>query len=276
MSINTSLRYWLDQVLNHGPLNAEDYKSAKKALIEATISDQPVGLPNESEIEHLAVSRIATWLWQKCNPELPQTSENLDLLQAQARELWRLIRHYPDGDAGCEPARADLSSETSTLTMPAGSNPRTSRAPTEETCNISELTCAKDTKTAFGAPGMDWDVLQAWSRVQHAMKYYASVSLYSLKSSGVPGGIATYNEVGYLATNCGGDVKTVDKFVRSTMRESFNPMLMAALKDAVHFIRNRHNTGRGVREENRLAVLANAQEVLSQIEENARRGPDAE
>lgn len=41
MSINIALRYWLDQALNHGPLNSEDYKSAKKVLIEATISEQP-------------------------------------------------------------------------------------------------------------------------------------------------------------------------------------------------------------------------------------------
>jgi hypothetical protein len=58
----------------------------------------------------------------------------------------------------------------------------------------------------------------------------------------------------------------------SLKRESSNPMLMAALKDAVHFIRNRHNMGRGVREERRRAVLANAQEVLAKIEEQGRRG----
>lgn len=41
MSIDVALRYWLDQALNHGPLNSEDYKLALKALSDATFSDQP-------------------------------------------------------------------------------------------------------------------------------------------------------------------------------------------------------------------------------------------
>lgn len=43
-------------------------------------------------------------------------------------------------------------------------------------------------------------------------------------------------------------------------------MLRAALADAVHFLRNRHNMGRGTREERRLSVLANAEEALNQHE----------
>lgn len=57
-------------------------------------------------------------------------------------------------------------------------------------------------------------------------------------------------------------------------REAINLWLLAALKDAVHFIRNRHNMGRGTREAGRLKVLANAQEALSKAEDQGRRGSD--
>lgn len=61
-------------------------------------------------------------------------------------------------------------------------------------------------------------------------------------------------------------------YLRHSERQSIDPWLIAALKDAVHFIRNRHNMGRGTREEVRLKVLANAQEALAKAEEQGRRG----
>lgn len=43
-------------------------------------------------------------------------------------------------------------------------------------------------------------------------------------------------------------------------------MLIAALSDAVHFIKTRHNMGRQQREDRRLSILRNAQEVLTSCE----------
>lgn len=41
MSIET-LRFWLDQALNHGPLNSTDYRNAQNALKSATHTQQPI------------------------------------------------------------------------------------------------------------------------------------------------------------------------------------------------------------------------------------------
>lgn len=62
------------------------------------------------------------------------------------------------------------------------------------------------------------------------------------------------------------DAEELANAANSTKRESGNVELIAALQDAVHFIRTRHNMGRVVREERRLAVLKIAQHALSDIE----------
>lgn len=49
--------------------------------------------------------------------------------------------------------------------------------------------------------------------------------------------------------------------VEALQREA---MLRAALSDAIYFIKNRHNMGRGVREARRLEVMRNVQEVLDE------------
>ena len=68
----------------------EAYEAAK-----APVTAQPVGLPSEPEIEQLAISRIATWLTQKYDSEFDASQVPLDTWQAEAREIWALVRHYP-------------------------------------------------------------------------------------------------------------------------------------------------------------------------------------
>ena len=57
------------------------------------------------EIEQLAISRISTWLWQKCNPELPRTTENLDLIQRRRKSFGDLSsttrNRKPDSRSRC-------------------------------------------------------------------------------------------------------------------------------------------------------------------------------
>ena len=47
------------------------------------------------EIEQLAVSRIATWLYQQYDKEYDAKNVPVDTWQTQAREIWELVRHYP-------------------------------------------------------------------------------------------------------------------------------------------------------------------------------------
>ncbi len=116
-----------------------------------------------------------------------------------------------------EEARAKKVSCSNGLTSPGGSNPRNSRAPTGESNEHNELACAKGSKTTIAAPGLDWDLMQAWHRIKDAMEYYASISLCRLGFAS--DGSMTTKEVGYLASNCVPDVKKVEAYLRQPKRE---------------------------------------------------------
>lgn len=49
----------------------------------------------DKEIEQLAVSRIATWLYQQYDKEYDAKYVPVDTWQKQAQEIWGLVKHYP-------------------------------------------------------------------------------------------------------------------------------------------------------------------------------------
>lgn len=73
----------------------------------------------DTEIEQLAISRIATWLYQQYDKEYDAKYVPVDTWQSQAKEIWGLVGHYPKLEQGEIPVNNSKISKEWCLNMAA-------------------------------------------------------------------------------------------------------------------------------------------------------------
>lgn len=116
-------------------------EAAASAILAAKVPEQPGerGAENATGAQETRAARlVATFnTCPKCTDMTPATTVSDPVLNV---------------DAGCEAARTNKAINDSGLSMPGGSNPRTSRAPAIDRNEINGLTCANAEKATSSAP----------------------------------------------------------------------------------------------------------------------------